>query len=240
MKLKPEPLILSVVTGMVLLIITGSFVFKAEKKVSSQSELFPRLIFSSATFRNPNHATAALIDQKKDTFWSDGPVLSSVATKKNLSKKEALPPEGMIYLHLELGLTHFPGNPPIPNPLKEITIISGAGITEEAYQAYARPRTIRLIFFRQKVVDVDRTLEFPGLPVYTGELTVTLKDSKEIQTIHVESLPPIPDSKGFPYNISVYWMRMEILDVYKGKQFPETVAISEIGFKEQMNARTGK
>lgn len=186
--------------------------------------------FSSHSFYDPKIDPGLAFDGDLGTAWEDYPPpkkLQGTDSKKRLDS--ATPPEGRLYIQKEAGKTHYPGAPPILWLPVSLEIHSGSvNRKEDPYYALARPRKVRIVFFYQDVVDVDREYRFPGSPRYAGETTARLSDTPEPQRINLDFLPNPGPSPGFPENLFTIYYRIEILSTYPGKKEEDRIAIREI------------
>lgn len=189
-------------------------------------ELQPRLVFSPGSLMDPDSEPSLVVDRNLETAWVET-VPSDL--RPGGSGTGAIPEPGSLFLQMELSLTHFPGSPPKPNPVRSITIWSGH---PKSFYAYARPQRIALRFFIQKLVDVDREFRFPSLPENWSVTTIVLEDRPGPQKISV-NLPRIgPASGPFPSGIAQIWLRIDVESVYPGRSSPQKVAVTEVDFEE--------
>ena len=198
-----------------------------------------RLIFTSARYVAPDGPPdSRLIDGDPATALPDlnAPARRTVNTPRPGSDSPAWPWSVAVpFVQLQVGLTHAPGRPPIPNALRAMRLWTGNQSSPEAYRQSARPRTVRLIFFRQQVVDLDREYRLPETPVFWRETTVRLVDRPGMQRVFLDFLDEPPESPGFPREVQQIWLRMEILDSYPGSVAAtrDHIAFSEIRFEFQ-------
>ena len=146
------------------------------------------------------------------------------------------PGPDVLHFSLELGLSHFPDHPPRPNPLLRVFLWPGNQIDLIHFQDYARPKGIRLLFFRQKLVDVDRDFQFPGPPEFWAEKRIVLEDRQGVQIVDTDFLPAIEVSERFPVNIYMLWLRVEVESFYPGRKYADQVAFTEIDFQQSFPA----
>lgn len=137
------------------------------------------------------------------------------------------------FVQLQVGLTHSPDRPPRPNPLRALRIWSGDQSGKDTFRKSARPKTVRLVFFRQQVVDLDREYRLPEEPVFWRERTVRLKDRSGPQRVDLDWLEEPPESPGFPREVQEIWLRIEILDYYPGGDpaRADAIALTELSFE---------
>lgn len=153
------------------------------------------------------------------------------------------------FVQINAGLSHFPGHPPEPNPLLAIRIWPGNQATLESHRHHARPRNIRLIFFRQRLVDSDREYRFVDDPIFWQTFDFKLPDHFGAVELPLAFTDGIGPSSEFPGQIDMIWCRLEILDYYAGadnsseseavqaSQRQDMVSISEIEFIQKRNYR---
>ena len=201
-----------------------------------------RLIFTSASYVRPGGPAArvlvdgdprtALPDLNSGRYGAPGPDSGSAATNADAGRPWSWTP-GQPFVQLQVGLTHSPDRPPQPNPLRSMRIWSGDGSTPEAFAKSGRPKTIRLIFFRQQVVDLDREYRLPEEPIFWQERVVRLRDRSDAQRVDLGFLEEAPESPGFPREVREIWLRLEILDYYPGNdpQLRDAIALSELEFE---------
>ncbi|MEQ9363859.1 MAG: hypothetical protein RIF32_06440 [Leptospirales bacterium] len=205
-----------------------------------------RLIFSSAAYVRPGGPPArVLIDGSPESALPD---LNSAryfrSNPDGGTGAPSIPPEseaprawpwfpGRPFVQLQVGLTHSPDRPPRPNPLRAMRIWPGDQASGRSFQNSARPRILRLIFFRQQVVDLDREYRLPEEPIFWEERTIRLKDRPGPQRIDLSWLAEPPESPGFPREVQEIWLRLEILDAYPGRDpaRADAIALSELAFE---------
>jgi len=150
--------------------------------------------------------------------------------RTNTENRSHLPDEKSTYLQMDLSLTHFPGTPPVINPLKHLIIWPGTYKGNSYLKKYARPSKIRLVFFKQELVDVDREFRLSDPPSFIAEKTILLPDAGGPQIVDLDFLPAIEKSNKFPENIYQISLRIEILGIYPGQEFKNTISIAEIDY----------
>lgn len=128
-----------------------------------------------------------------------------------------------LFVQIDLGFSHRPGVAgPVKNPLASLKITNAID--------QAHPERVRLVFFKQEVVDIDREFRLPTLPEHWITREVVLADGIE-NTIGLDFLPPPEDSPKYPGKVKRIWLRLEVLSVYPGKS--GVVGISEISYKNK-------
>ncbi len=208
---------------------------RAFRRTVNLTELYERVIFSNSFFIRPDVDPSRVFDGDPRTAWWDDLNIDPARPRAHISGKSPgpVPAAGLFYIQMELGMTHFPDRPPRINPLLALRIMPGNQADAASFRAYARPRRVHLHIFYQAVVDFDREYRFPGAPVAIASKTVDLADSMGEQIIPVDFLPPVPASPGFPRDIALVWLRMEIESFYPGDRFVNRVAVSELDFDEK-------
>ena len=203
---------------------------KTLRKTRHMTELFNRIAFSNSSLLTEDSHPEYVFDRNTETFWSENFYTNPSSTGIPDSSSWGAYP----FLQTEISLSHFPGDPPLPNPIKSISVQTGSSPDLAHFRDYARPRKIRLIFYYQKLVDVDRDYQLPGMPQTRAYREFLLNDTPEKQDFMIDFLPPPEASRKFPENISLIWMRMEILAIYPGSRYPDTVAVSEIDYHTEI------
>ncbi len=216
----------TILTLLVPVVVLADISIRTWNKTRDLTELQPRLVFTSGSLMDPDSDPGLVVDHRLDTAWVET-VPSDL--RQGGSGTGALPEPGSLFLQMELSLSHFPGSPPKPNPVRSITIWSG---DPRAFYQHARPRRVSLRFFIQKLVDVDREFRFPSLPENWSVTTILLEDRPGPQKIPVQ-LPVIgPASGAFPSGIAQIWLRIDIESVYPGTASPQKIAMAEVDFEE--------
>lgn len=198
---------------------------KAEAGYERISGFRGRSAFSTNSFFDPSIAPGKAIDGDPATQWAEAPPGGALCRASTASAAgEAIPSPVIrplcLFLQMDLGFTHSPAHPPRPAPLRSLRIDSPGG-------DFARPRRVRLVFFSQEIVDMDREFRLPPLPEFLTQKEVLLPDSP-VQEVGLDFLPaPLPSSR-YPAGVRRIQVRIEILDVYPGRS--NTVAISEVSF----------
>lgn len=165
------------------------------------------------------------------------PQAARLESRTAASDRHAWPfPGDRAFIQLEGPLSHHAGSPPETNRLNELVLWPGLQSSRADFQAYGRPRTLRLIFFRQAQVDFDREYRYPDPPVFWREVRARLPDFYGPVRISLAALPEPEASPGFPANVSQIWLRIEIEDAYPGQSAPASIALSEIAFGTQFEA----
>jgi len=199
-------------------------------KVKAIYDQEQKVIIAPDSLANPEIRPDAVFDRTLSNSWK-----IQFTHYTGTDSRSHLPDEKSTYIQMELSLTHFPGNPPILNPLKKLILWPGNYDEGSFTRNYARPSKIRLIFFKQELVDVDREFRLSDPPSYIAERIILLPDAEGPQSIDLDFLPSFMDSKIFPENIFQIWVRIEILDIYHGKKFADKISIAEIDY---FNARS--
>jgi len=184
-----------------------------------------KMIFARDSLTRPESHAEAVFDGDINTSWK-----ITFNRKANSTSKSYLPGDDSNFLQMELSLTHFPGRPPVPNPLKEIILWPGYYESGIFSKKYARPSLARLIFFKQELVDIDREFRLPEAPQFAAEKTIRIPDGGGPVAIPVDFLPAIENSEKFPENIYQIWLRMEVLEIYPGNQFTNELSVAEIDY----------
>lgn len=197
-----------------------------------------RLIFTSASYADPESPISAgvLLDGEPTTALPD---LNAPARRTGTrspiraanSSIWAWSPD-RAFVQLQVGLTHAPERPPRPNPLLAMRVWPGNQASAEDFRRTARPRTVRLIFFRQQIVDLDREYRLPEEPVFWKEKTVRLLDRMGPQRVALDFLDEPGASPAFPGEVQQIWLRLEISDYFPGNDpvSADAIALSELAF----------
>jgi len=136
------------------------------------------------------------------------------------------------FLQFEAGLTHSPGTPPVRNRFDSLLIHSGNRQSDRSWGDYGRPKRIRLLCFREQIVDMDREYRYPEHPVLIAQKQITLPDQFAPVSLPLDFLPIAPESERFPLHVGRIWFRIEIESIYPGKRHPKRFAIGEISVKQ--------
>ena len=215
------------------------FVARTNSRLDALLNIRRPIIISSAVMGNPDVDLRAIMDADPRTA-----VNGLYATGRPVAPHDAAYAFDQrihqAFIMFPLGLSHFPGNPPRRNPLRSMRIWSGDQSDSDSFARYARPRTIQLIFYLQKIVDFDREYRLQEAPVYWTRREFKLEDSGGEQTVPLAFLDfnaRIPESTGFPDNIYAVWVRMDILDYYGGSEYDRNIAVSEISFERDISSR---
>ncbi len=220
-------------------------VSRAAGRAEALKSMTGRLIYSSSTYAAPEQAAQdprRLIDGDPSTAVPDLNAPARRSSDPSRRSSDNSPPgtgpadgapwpwnPAVMFVQLQAGLSHFPARPPEPHPLRSIRIWSGNQASPEDFRRHARPRRVRLIYFRQQVVDFDREYRLAGEPVYAGEEVVTLADRMGAQDFPATALAPPQPSERFPHNVRQLWLRLEVLDFYPGTGVTsDAVALSEV------------
>lgn len=140
------------------------------------------------------------------------------------------------FIQLEGPLSHHAGLPPETNRLNALLLWPGYQRSRADFQANGRPRTLRLVFFRQAQVDFDREYRYPDPPAYWSEVRARLPDFYGPVRVSLASLPEPEASPGFPVNVYQIWLRIEIEDAYPGETARDSIGLSEIAWGSQFQA----
>lgn len=219
----------------ILLVSLLFLVNRTLKKTENPGAFYHRIIFSPGYFRGQNGGLENLFDRNPNTIWKEPfPPIPF----RTLMEHPSVPPEGVLYFQMELGLTHFPGSPPLVNPPTAILLWSGSAGDRELYRKYARPQWVHIALFEQEMVDVDREFRIPGPPAPAGGKLVHLPDAPGPHKISLDFLKNPEPSDGFPRNVKKIWLRVEILSAYPGLDPDAPVAIGEIDYTEKVRSHT--
>lgn len=204
--------------------------------------------FSTGFFTHPSVHPELAQDGNPGTAWIDW-IPKGQANRKEAaaeragvatgSKPSSLPDPERLYIQMRMGLTHFPGHPPLLNLPEKLLLWSGDQSDARHFQDYSRPRRIRLIFFKQELVDIDREVRFPDPPDFWAEKDLTLEDRTGVQSVNLDFLPPVAEARAFPKGIYQIWLRIEIETVYPGRLHPDQVALSEVDYAERLPSHIG-
>lgn len=208
-----------------------------QTQLAALAGLKGRYILSSAVLADPEQPPPdVLLDGDPATgLWNLRPPARPRPTPA--ADPRAWPfPGDRPFIQFEGPLSHHAGSPPETNRLNELVLWPGLQSSRANFQAYGRPRTIRLIFFRQAQVDFDREYRYPDPPAYWRELRARLPDFYGPVRISLAALPEPEASPGFPANVSQIWLRIEIEDAYPGQSAPASIGLSEIAFGTQFEA----
>ncbi|MBL8020520.1 MAG: hypothetical protein JNM27_12700 [Leptospirales bacterium] len=205
------------------------------KKVSGEEKgiltFKGRSAFSTNSFFDSRLQPGLVLDGDVNTAWIEGmpgggtcmgsgPRGVGAPGQQNAAPAPDERPE-CLFVQIDLGFSHRPGgNGPEKNPLASLKIINAMD--------QARPQRVRLVFFKQEVVDIDREFRLPTLPEHWITREVVLADGIE-NTIGLDFLPPPEDSPRYPGKVKRIWLRLEVLSAYPGKS--GNVGISEISYK---------
>lgn len=80
---------------------------------------------------------------------------------------------------------------------------------------------------------MDREFRLPPLPEFLAEKTLTLPDLQTV-SVNADFLPPPLDSPRYPAGVRRLQVRIEIMDVYPGRDYANTVAISEVTYSNRV------
>lgn len=220
----------------------GAFLLqRAFRRTVNLTELYQRVIVSNSFFVRPDVDPGQVFDGDPRTAWWDDLNVEPGEPGARVSGEhpDALPARELFYIQMELGMTHFPDDPPRINRIREFRIWPGNQSDPASFRDYARPRRVHLHIFYQGVVDFDREYRFPGKPAHIASTTLTLADRPGMQRIPADFLPPTMLSPRFPYNVAIVWLRLEIESYYPGRRFRNRVAVSELDFIEDFPTHRG-
>ena len=200
---------------------------RAEAGYQGIANFTGRSALSTSSFFDPATTVRNAVDGDPNTYWAKSFPVSGRLCAESSGSPSSSPVERppCLFLQTDAGFTHSPGSPPQKSPLGQIRIITPG-------RAYARPRQVRIVFFAQEIVDMDREFRLPPLPEFLAERTATLQDQEEV-SIDTDFLPPPLDSPRYPIGVRRLQVRIEIRDVYPGTEHANTVAISEVTYSHR-------
>ena len=217
---------------------------KTIRKTRNLHELYERIIYSSASYYDADNHSKNVYDGDLKTAWREAPppgaLIRTNQLKMSNHPENPEPDPSTLQLTMEVGLTHYPDRPPRKNPLKALMIWSGDQSNPEKFMQFARPARIRLLFFRQGLIDMDREYRLPREPELWKEMIVTLEDKSGQQQIDLSTLPGLDESPQFHKNIYMLWLRVIVESFYPGSDFRNEVAISEIKFERVIPETSSK
>ncbi|MBI3395124.1 MAG: hypothetical protein HY042_04760 [Spirochaetia bacterium] len=223
---------IAALAAVVLFLIHVGLARGAWERTKNMTRIRDRVAFSGTSLIDPEVQPALAFDKKPGTAWIEG---APSTLRISQATVESLPDPGTLFLQTEVALSHFPGDPPRPNPLKRLWIWPGLQKDLNSFYAYARPARIRVRFFQQELVDIDREFRLPNLPEPMGETTVVLEDKPGPQIIDLTFLPkPAAVNTPFPQGIHQIWLRIEIETLYPGLKHTSSAAISEIYVEQEI------
>jgi len=167
---------------------------------------------------------AAATDGDLSTFWTEQGILT--VDKRN--PPSPLPYSGL-YLMIDVGMTHQPGKIPLPDPIKGIEILSCNT------QATECPKEVRLSYFEQQLYQINHDYRFPDPPQFVFSKDILLENSMQPQFVSL-NLPSINPSTGFPDQIKMRWLRIEIKSMYNS--MPALAGIQTAAIREVTIIRT--
>ena len=133
------------------------------------------------------------------------------------------------YLLVDVGLSHDPpARTPRPRRPASLLLYPGpcTACSVARFSRYGRPRDIRLELYARQANNPDRDFRHePPLLVHGWQ--VVLADRPGPQAVSIQVAAP-PTSSGYPHNVSYYSMKIIVLSVYPGGEFPGSVAFSEV------------
>ncbi|MCE9599582.1 MAG: hypothetical protein K8S54_16610 [Spirochaetia bacterium] len=217
----------NVVTGIAFSVfaIMAFFLFK---KVSNEERgilaFKDRSAFSTNSFFDSRLDPLAVVDGNPDTAWIESmPGQSNCIRGETVTTRADERPD-CLFIQIDLGFSHRPHvNQPEKNPLESLEIRNPGN-------AYSRPKQVRLVFFLQEVVDIDRELRLPTLPQFWTSREIVLADTAS-NNVSLDFLPTLEDTAVYPGKVKRIWMRMEIESVYPASS--SAVAISELSYKNK-------
>lgn len=186
----------------------------ASDALTAMEESTRNYILSSSQFADPTQSPPdALIDGQTETGVNDlgGMLVGNVAFCRGRSFAFDL---RCPFVQWAGPLSHRAARPPQADPLRAIWVVAGA---ESSAGRPARPRRVRLAFFREALTDFDRSHIPPQPAVYWTELSVTLQDTAGPQRIDLSGLPAPRSSARFPDGVDRIFVRLEVLDIYPGQ-----------------------
>lgn len=128
---------------------------------------------------------------------------------------------------LELSPTHHMGfYPPKINPLLEFWIY----LSKEDLK-YNIPKEILIVFYEQKLYQINKDYRFPDQPIKKKEILISIKNQEGWQKFRLPE-EEILESNGFSENIYQRWVKIIIKEIYKNNK-TNKISISEIFFKDQ-------
>lgn len=141
-------------------------------------------------------------------------------------KELKISPEETAFV-LELSPTHHMGfYPPKINPLLEFWVY----LSKEDLK-YNIPKEILLIFYEQKLYQINRDYRFPDQPIKKREILISIKNQEGWQKFKLPQ-EEILESKGLFENIYQRWVKIIIKEIYKNN-ITNRISISELFFKDQ-------
>lgn len=198
---------------------------KAEAGYQGIADFQGRSAFSTGSFFNPALEPRAAVDGNPATVWAEAPPVKALCVAGVPETRDPVEMPPCLFLQVDLGFTHAPANPPVKRPPIQMKIQNGPA-------AYARPRTVHLVFFSQEIIDMDREFRLPPLPKFLAEKTLVLADASTA-AIDLGFLPPPAESPRYPAGVQRLQVRIEIRDVYPGTTHANTVAISEVTYSHR-------
>lgn len=128
---------------------------------------------------------------------------------------------------VELSPTHHMGYyPPKSNPIDEFWIY----LRREDFK-YNVPKKILLVFYEQKLYQINHEYRFPDQPKKVYEFPIHIENQTGWQRFKLPERV-IPPSKGFSENIYQRWVKIIVKEIYKNNQLNK-ISISEMFFKDQ-------
>lgn len=214
-------------------------IFMAWKTVKNNHKMIEnenRLLLSSALILDQNVVLKDIVDHDQKTAILNlnhlGQQNNGIIPGKNTANHEWPFRLDIPFIQMDVGLSHFPGRPPVINHLKKFRIWPGNQKSKITWQSSGRPRDIELVFFRQRLVDADREYKLIGEPVFWQSFRFHLKNKYGPQEFALKFKDKIGPSENFPGQIDFIWCRVEIKSYYQGSNISmqNHIAISEIEY----------
>jgi hypothetical protein len=211
------------VTGLALAVFVASGLFLLYKVRSEEQDFLGyqgRTAISTNSIFDPALSPELAIDSDRKTFWKESmPGVQGTCTNETRTAPESDTRPPCLFLLIDAGFSHRPGRPPEPDMPTFLTLEPGPA-------EYARPRAVRVVFFDQEIVDMDREFRLPTSPVFLAEKSFVLSDG--INHLPLDFLPPARVTAVYPGSVRKLWVRVEIESVYPGSKYSNTVGISEL------------
>ena len=232
-KASKKPYLAASALLMLLLLAFVGVMAKALHDATALENLTTRNVMSSATWLSGAPDLQLLFDGRPETALPN--FNHRGAHPVSLSAPAWVINPAVPFIQTHVGLTHRAAEPPVIDPLKKLWIWSGDQSSSQAFQERARPRRLRVLFFRQRLHDFDREYRMMDAPTLWASRSVELEDRMGAQSVDLGFLDYslVEDSPGFPAGIDIVWVRLELIDFYPGARYPNAVAISEIAFETE-------
>ena len=230
-KARKKPYLAASALLLLLLLTFAGVMAKAVRDATALENLTTRNVMSSATWLSGAPDLQLLFDGRPETALSDFNHRGAQPVFPATPRWVIDPTIPFIQTHV--GLTHRAAEPPVIDPLLRLWIWPGDQASPGAFAERARPRRLRLLFFRQRLHDFDREYRLMDAPTLWASKTIELEDHMGARAIDLGFLDyaAVEDSPGFPAGIDIVWVRIELLDFYPGVRYRNAVAISEIAFE---------